>query len=628
MASTLKPFDQFPVFDAQTNAEPNEGSARHGLSKQNSDQNGPTSAVRRANHSATMPSTRPGGKTRQISHQDADQASAMDAVRLIGAVSHEMRNPLNGILGMAHLLADTQLDGAQRNYLDGIQTSGTVLLTLVNDLLDLTALQSGKVAMTKAPSDIAQLVNQTLELAAPRAHSKGLGLGSFVDRALSQALDPTDGSASGPILSLDAGRVQQILTNLVSNAIKFTDEGGVRINANIEYDAADDAFLVFDVIDSGHGIALKDQNLVFAPFGRTQSALTQGTEGTGLGLPLSRGLAGAMGGELTLVRSQPQHQTQKPGDHGTHMRLRVPVDGARLPPKKRDTRQDDQPLLGETVLIASQPNFGHNDQGDVSGFNPCPELGALCDTLTNLGATVRVVGQASALNGPPQGVDHVLIDAQFDHAMLWARLCLPGTGVRPVTLLKPDQRSQLINLRDAGFGGYLIRPVRQSSLVAMLTDRFGSHEDDAFLADPVDALDDMSADTQRTQSILLADDNPVNALLAQKALEKAGHTVTVVDDGARAIAAVLERLEQSDGARSCFDTVILDLSMPVLDGFASARQMRSAGYKGRIVALSGNTDPDLESKLLAAGFEGFAQKPISPAALQKLVGSKPSAINA
>lgn len=503
-----------------------------------------------------------------------------DALRLIGAVSHEMRNPLNGILGMAHLLSDTDLDGAQRSYLEAIRTSGDVLLTLVNDLLDLTALQSGNVPLALSKCDITQLVNQTLELAAPRAHSKGLALGSFVDPAIMDHLN------------LDAGRVRQVLTNLVSNAIKFTDQGGVRVDVHLD-DGEQGMRLLIDVHDTGQGIAEKDQALVFAPFGRAQSAHVAGTEGTGLGLPLSKGLAEAMGGTLHLVNSKPFY--------GSHMQLAVPVSAP------ASHKSDDLRFAEQTVLIA---------------MSASPERDALADTLCAFGAQVRFAERTEGLDGPPEGVHHVLVDAAFDHAMLWARLCLPGTGIRPVILLRPDSRAQLPELRDAGFSGYLIRPVRQSSLVSMLTDRFGAKSDAVFLADPADVSETtQNASGRRMKTVLLAEDSPVNALLARTALERAGHSVTVVDDGARAIAAA--------GAQSMhgnpFDVILLDLSMPVLDGFSGARQIRAAGYTGRIIAISGNTEPDLDARLEAAGFDAFVQKPIMPETLQALVADTATA---
>lgn len=501
------------------------------------------------------------------------QSVQPDALQLIGAVSHEMRNPLNGILGMAHLLSDTDLDAAQRSYLEAIRSSGDVLLTLVNDLLDLTALRSGSVPLTLSTCNINQLINQTLELAAPRAHAKGLALGSYIDPAVHETLD------------LDAGRVRQILSNLVSNAIKFTDQGGVRLDVRLE-DTDQTCHLIFDVYDTGHGISETDQALIFQPFGRARSAHVAGTEGTGLGLPLSKGLAEAMGGILRLVSSRPFH--------GSHMQLVVPV------ASQPNEASGHARFAGQTVLIA---------------MSASPERDALADTLKAFGAQVRFAERTDGLDGPPDGVQEVLVDASFDHAMLWARLCLPGTGIRPVMLLRPDDRANLPDLRDAGFSGYLIRPVRQSSLVTMLTDRFGVQSDDVFLADPAD-LDNPGQEHGRpAKTVLLAEDSPVNALLARTALERAGHAVTVVDDGARAIAAAGAQSLQGEP----FDVILLDLSMPVLDGFSGARQIRAAGYSGRIIAISGNTEPDLGARLRAAGFDAFVQKPIMPETLQALV---------
>lgn len=526
------------------------------------------------------------------------------AFKLIGAVSHEMRNPLNGIIGMSYLLGETQLDSTQRNYLDGISSSGEVLLTLVNDLLDLTALQNGAIEPNIASTDVTHLVNQSVELAAPRAHAKGLAVGSMIDpmlRAWQQ---------DRPLLELDAGRVRQVLTNLLSNAIKFTDVGGVQLSVGLRTPVEASGLapysptgapttkteLVFDVHDTGHGIAPRDHTLVFQPFGRTKTAQVSATEGTGLGLPLSRGLAEALGGSLELVTSVP--------GQGTHMRLVVPLPNGLA---ENGSDQDSQPLYGQRVLMVLDPSIANS-----------PEAEALASTLQYLGAQTRLLGTPDELNGAPENVDHVLVDAGFDHAMLWSRLCLPQVGLRPVILLRPDNRHLLDDLRDAGFSGYLTRPLRQSSLVAMLTHRFDDTVDTHFLVDP--------ADTERARQpspgkrILIAEDNPVNARLAEAALEREGHDVTVVGDGARAIALAGD----IQSSQTPFDLILLDLAMPVLDGFAAARQLRDAGFKGRLIAYSGNTDPALTDQVKAAGFDGFAHKPLAPDALQALVTDTPA----
>jgi signal transduction histidine kinase/CheY-like chemotaxis protein len=537
---------------------------------------------------------------RSLSH---DQDGS--AFKLIGAVSHEMRNPLNGIIGMSYLLGETQLDSTQRNYLDGISSSGEVLLTLVNDLLDLTALQNGAIEPNTGPTDVTHLVNQSIELAAPRAHAKGLAVGAMIDPLLCAW------QKDRPLLELDSARVRQVLTNLLSNAIKFTDIGGVQLSIGLRAPVEASGLapyaptgapvtkteLVFDVRDTGHGIAPQDHALVFQPFGRTKTAQVSATEGTGLGLPLSRGLAQALGGSLELVSSIP--------NQGTHMRLVLPLPEGLV---ERNSNQDNLPLAGQRVLMVLDASLANS-----------PEADALASTLHQLGAQTRLLSAPDELNGAPENIDHVLVDAGFDHAMLWSRLCLPQVGLRPVILLRPDNRRLLDDLREAGFSGYLIRPLRQSSLVAMLTHRFDDDVDTLFLADP--------ADTERAEQpnpgkrILIAEDNPVNARLAEAALEREGHDVTVVGDGARAIALAGD----TQTAQTPFDLILLDLAMPVLDGFAAARQLRDAGFGGRLIAYSGNTDPALIDQVKAAGFDGFAHKPLAPDALQALVTDPPAA---
>lgn len=555
----------------------------------------------------------------------------IDAMRLIGAVSHEMRNPLNGILGMAHLLSQTDLSPSQRSYLDAIEMSGGLLLTLANDLLDLTALQSGAVAVHATPVSVMQLINQILELEAPRAHGKDLGLGSTVDPALAD-----------PILA-DPARLRQIVSNLVSNAVKFTHKGGVRLDARLEsapmdgtpldgiqLDGRDAPALVIDVTDTGQGIALADQALIFQPFGRTDAAQASGTEGTGLGLPLSRGLAEAMGGRLDLVASSTRH--------GTHMRLTVPVAlpaGRQGMNARAAASPSALPLGDQHVLLVVTPELA-----------AAPEAQALTATLALLGARTDTVCDAARLSSLQERYDHVLIDIAFDYAVLWGRLNLSALGLRPIMLVRPSQRDRLRPLAEAGFSGYLIRPVRQSSLTAMLTHRFGARPADAFLPDPADtaaanatiaraavtsaavttATDDASPGLDPKQTgprpdrptgairrILLVDDSPVNALLGRSALESAGHTVELVEDGAKALDAVRTA---PPGTYAC---VVLDLSMPVMGGLDAARALRAFGYEGRLVAVSGTAEPDQDGRAKAAGFDAFGVKPVAPDRLAALV---------
>lgn len=526
---------------------------------------------------------------KDAAHQNAEKP---DAVRLIGAVSHEMRNPLNGILGMAHLLSETELSPSQRSYLEAIETSGGLLLTLVNDLLDLTALQSGAVTVNTSPVSVMQLINQIMELEAPRAHAKQLGLGSVVDPVLAE-----------PIIA-DPVRLRQVISNLLSNAVKFTRTGGVKLDAWLE--GAEAPMLVIDVLDTGDGIAPNDQALIFQPFGRTGAAEASGAEGTGLGLPLSRGLAEAMNGRLDLVTSSM--------GVGTHMRLSIPLiwadaDGEDDRSSTTEDSHASRPLEAKRVLLVVTPDYSST-----------PETEALCATLSMLGASVDTVSEAARLAGLHDAYDHVLIDITFDYAVLWARLNLPALGLRPVMLVRPSERERLEALATAGFSGYLIRPVRQSSLTAMLTDQFGTRPTDGFLPDPADAetIDppsdsDASPENEPTRHMLMADDSPVNALLGEAALSRAGYKVTVVTNGAEAVDAMREVGPEG------FDGVVLDLTMPVMDGFQAAKAMRALGFEGRIVAVSGTTDPELDRKVEAAGFDAFAVKPIAPDALAALM---------
>ncbi|MEM6711690.1 MAG: ATP-binding protein [Pseudomonadota bacterium] len=579
---------------------------------------------------------------RSASTQTTDHA--VDPMRLIRSVSHEMRNPLNGILGMAHLLSESQLDASQRSYLDAINESGGLLLRLVNDLLDLSALRAGSIHLSPDMTDIEKLVNQCMELTAPKAHAKNLGLGAVIDARLVSCV--AGGQQAKPIL--DGARLQQVLINLLSNAIKFTPTGGVQLHvtvdvaaqdssppAEIENNPTDYAALIFDVRDTGPGIEPADQSTIFEPFARTSGVAA--IEGTGLGLPLARSMAEAMRGSLDLLSA-------KPG-LGAHFRLRLPLEGGAA-----FNQVSPQPLHDQTVLI----QWGNKAERNL-------ERDALCQALKDLGATAIIADSDLPTLGwrshEPLKIDHLLVDATNEAALSSARLISAGGAPRPILLVRPGERDKLADFKDAGFSGYLIRPIRQASLLAMLTHRFTAGKDRDFFADPFDPDTADPGQPKRSDAsrrrpeesaqdlpvgrlepsapkpagdaplrILLADDNPINVLLAMTTLEAGGHKVEVAKDGAQAVTMATSAVATAREGTMGYDVILLDLSMPALNGFEAAKAIRKAGYSGRLIAYSGNCDRNITSKLQAVGFDDFAQKPLAPSALQRLVGDQASSL--
>ncbi|MBI1364613.1 MAG: response regulator [Alphaproteobacteria bacterium] len=509
-------------------------------------------------------------------------------MRFLATMSHEMRTPLNGILGMTALLLDTDLSANQRAYAEAVRESGAALLALINDVLDYSKLEAGRLDLDEALFDPFALVQNVTELLSPKAGDKGIEIASFVDPGIPRRLIG------------DEARLRQVLINLAGNAVKFTDRGGVAIEARAAAGEKEgERILTIAVRDTGVGIPVEAQQRIFEEFAQADTVAERRVQGTGLGLSISRKLVRAMGGDITLESA--------PGEGSVFTftaRVRV---GAHAEAELR-REIGSAPVVVATksqtlarILALQLESFG------VRSFR-----------IENSRA-----GAAAALQNLPDATllcDLSIIDDGGER--------LAAASRRAFALIAAGERGALERLRSAGFDGYLLKPIRQSTLMRELARAERAPEPapagSVSGAKPIAAP--LNARPGPKLKILLAEDNQINAVLATALIRRAGHHVDIAVNGFEAIDAA---------ARGGYDLVFMDMHMPEMDGLEATRKIRSlAGKAGAvpIIALTANAMASDRQKCVAAGMDDFLSKPFDPAdfnaVLEKWCAAKERRLNA
>lgn len=500
-----------------------------------------------------------------------DVASGFEPALSIATVSHELRAPLHGVKGLADLLAETKLTAEQRSYVDAIGQSTAALGRVVDDLLDASRIATGHFTLEHEPTAIEPLVEQVAELMAQRAFAKGLGLGMRVARDL-------------PQVEADAGRLRQVLINLVANAISFSDAGGVEIA--VEAMPAENSSLRvrFSVSDTGRGVAPADRKRIFASFERT----TDGG-GAGLGLAISSRILERMGAGLRLIPR---------AGGGSVFAFELAFEPSSYAPSSPAT------LAGRRVLVAMP---GEPERQALLGS--IESEGGAGSGAATLVAAAGLLGAAAAAG---QAFDAVLADTHLMGEPGAATAMLRGAAghdVALVALVEPGERDRLESLRETGFDGYLVRPVRRASLVNVLSG-LGKGEG-AFLLDPVDQPDvSPEARGKRPLRALVVEDDPVNALLIRAVLEKLGHEVS--EAAGTAVAREVLAMQR-------MDLVLVDLHLggdPAGSLLRELMRPRAGGARPALIAMSGDDDA---LSALSAEADVTLAKPVSPDSLRRAV---------
>jgi len=490
--------------------------------------------------------------------------------RFLATISHEMRTPLNGVIGMAGLLDDTALTLEQRNYVDAIRSSGEALLSLINEILDYARLGAGRLERVQERVAIAPLVESVVELLAPRAQDRGIEIATLVSPDVP------------PVVLGDAARLRQVLTNLAGNAVKFTERGGV----GLRVESQQGGMIAFTVADTGPGIAIERQQAVFEDFEQADSDTGRRHGGSGLGLAISRRIVTHLGGTIALI--------SRPGA-GSIFRVALPLPAASE--AAAEVAVPNAVLAGQRVVIVSASPF---------------EAPFLAERLSRLGARPRLATTTGQGLSCLADADVLVVDAALgSDACRRLTDAAAAAGVsRRIVLLSPFERRSFGAPADAGFDGYLVKPVRARSLIA----RFASDNGPEPAAG--DELQATPAKPLAGRRLLLAEDNPVNALLARTLIERLGGDVVWVKDGLEALA----RLEAPD--EGMFDLALFDVRMPGLDGIDLTRKLRQRESMGGaphlpVIALTANAFAEDRAACLASGFDAFLSKPLDRAVFEQ-----------
>ncbi|MCP3870377.1 MAG: response regulator [Gammaproteobacteria bacterium] len=497
-------------------------------------------------------------------------------------MSHELRTPLNGVLGMMSLLRDSELATDQRDYVNVAANSGRALLTLINDILDFSKIEAGKLELEAIDFDLRNLVEDSTEPLAEQAHKKGVELACLVKLDVPAVVhgDPT--------------RLRQIVTNLASNAIKFTDEGEVVVRVRVNGSHGDKVCLRFEVQDTGVGISKMARARIFDSFTQADGSTTRRFGGTGLGLAISRQLVERMGGEIGV--------DSVPGEGSTFW-FTIQIEMA------EDNALDFVPLddlSGVRVLIVDDNATNRlvlEYQAQNWQMQPT--------TAENGPKAIRLLREAVQRNQP---YDLMLIDMimpDMDGLTLSKAIGREGSisDVRRVLLTSLTERGQAAEARDAGVHGYLSKPIRRSQLHNCIATVLGLKSVDNSAMVTRHSIADNEAKIRRHQRILVVDDNEVNQVVAQGMLEKLSYNVDLVSDGQEAV----DALEQNH-----YDLVLMDCQMPVLDGYDATRTIRASEGANRhipIVALTANAMAGDADKCFTAGMDDYLAKPFEYEAL-------------
>ena len=513
---------------------------------------------------------------REEARQKAEYNSAAKS-RLLATVSHEVRTPLSGILGMTHLIAETRLTQEQQNYLANIRQSGHALTQLVEDLLDFSTIEVGRFALHPRSESLRKLLESVVEMLAHRAHEKGIEIGATVSSDVPENM------------SFDPARLRQVLFNVIGNAVKFTQAGGVFIRVSLN--ARD---LVISVTDTGPGMTAEEQARVFGEF-EQGGTVAEKSSGTGLGLAISARIMREFGGALAVASEKGK---------GSEFTIRFPVD---IGSERRDRR--NTLLSGNSVVLLAPAGAARNAIAET-----ITALGGLCH-LVGDGETARAKLLDMARSGPRPTdiiIDHRM-SAEFS-AHLADRAEIAALGLRKVLLVNPEERSaHPLDLFDA----WLIRPLREQSLIDVLRGRMRGMEKRDALNDNQPGFGLSVAETMVASnglSILLAEDDPINAMLVRVVLEKGGHTVRHVED----FEALLDCALSEASARP--DIIISDLSMPGGNGIDMLGRLR--GHERRldlapvpVIVLTADKSDESRRQVLLNGANRVMIKPVDPVRL-------------